>query len=88
MPVTGHADMATYTEAARFEAFPGSTTGVDVTTAATPRGADLVVSGRLDSGPAIAAFDLRRASPRANQWTARQRYLLPTPLTVGALGGR
>jgi FtsP/CotA-like multicopper oxidase with cupredoxin domain len=88
MPVTGHADMATYTQAARFEAFPGSTSGVDVTTAATPRGADLVVSGRSGQRAAVAAFDLRRPSIRATQWRAVQRYLLPTPLAASAVGGR
>jgi FtsP/CotA-like multicopper oxidase with cupredoxin domain len=88
MPVTGHSDMATYAQAARFEAFPGATTGVDVTTAATPRGADLVVAGRSGGAPAVAAFDLRRPTAKATQWSAKQRYLLPLTAPAGALGGR
>lgn len=88
MPVTGHSDMATYAQAARFEAFPGATTGVDVTTSATPRGADLVVAGRSGGAAAVAAFDLRRPTAKATQWSATERYRLPLAVPAGALGGR
>lgn len=88
MPADHYMVMPEFTRALTFEAFPGSTSGVDVTTAANPRSADLVVAGTSDGEPSIKVFDVFRNRPTDTTLTFRlvTESTLRTP--TSAVGGR
>jgi len=87
-----HADdymvMPEFDLAARFDAFPGSSSGVDVTSAANPLSADLIVSG-LDAGvPTAQRFDLFRKQTKDTTLTVRHLSATTTRHPIGAVGGK
>ncbi len=88
MPASNHSMMAEFTKAADFEAFPGSTTGVDVTTSANPLSADLVVSGVDDGKPTLQVFDLFRKAAKNRMLSVRPLNRTTTLGPIGAVGGR
>ncbi len=88
MPANHYMVMPAFAEAFSFEAFPGSTTGVDVTTAANPRSADLVVSGTQSGKPVVKVFDLLRKQKKSTTLTARLLSESVMRAPVGAVGGK
>ncbi|MDO8309129.1 MAG: multicopper oxidase domain-containing protein [Actinomycetota bacterium] len=88
MPASEHSMAASFSEALRFDAFPGSTDGVDVTTSANTRSADLVVAGTSAGRPSVAVFDVRAKAKRPSTWIAKQLAVHVSPSTVTGIGGR
>lgn len=88
IPADHYMSMSAYEKAGEFEAFPGSTSGVDVTTAANTHSADLVVSG-LDGGvPTVQRFDLVQKERTDTMLTAVTLSRTASSAPIGAVGGQ
>ncbi|TEX50956.1 MAG: hypothetical protein B7C55_08100 [Actinomycetales bacterium mxb001] len=85
-PLHSHEADVEYIRALKFAAFPGSTAGIDVTTAASPRSADLVVAER--GGSSIVVFNIHRPKGKAKAWVAQETASEDYLGTVSAVGGR
>lgn len=77
--------MASYVRGASFVVRPGSTSGVEVATAADPTSADLVVS---TGGRSVEVYRLVRAAPTDTAWTPRLVQTRTVGAAVASLGGR
>ena len=88
MPADHYMVMPEFALAAKFDAFPGSTAGVDVTTAANPLSADLVVSGENDGIPTVQRFDLFRKKANDTMLSVRPLSKTTTRVPVAAVGGK
>ena len=87
MPANHYMITSTFEKAAEFEAFPGSTSGVDVTSAANTHSADLVVSG-IDRGvPTVQLFDLYRAKKVDTTLSVRKLTQMQERAPIGSVGG-
>lgn len=88
MPADHYMVMPEFERAAQFDAFPGSTSGVDVTTSANPRSADLVVSGIDDGKPTVQRFDLFRKKAKDTTLTVRPLAKTIARAPISAVGGK
>ena len=88
MPADDYAMMAEFTLAARFDAFPGSTAGVDVTTSANPKSADLVVSGSPNGRATLAVLDLFQKRPKDTMLSVRPLDRMVMAAPISAVGGK
>ncbi len=87
MPANHYMQMSTFEKAAEFEAFPGSTSGVDVTSAANTHSADLVVSGVVGGVATVQRFDLIRKEKKDTMLTAVALSQTQSRAPIGAVGG-
>lgn len=85
-PLHSHEADVEYRRALRFTAFPGSTAGVDVTTAANPRSADLIVVAR--GGSSAVVFNVHRPKGKSRAWVPQEISSEEFLGTVSAVGGR
>ena len=88
MPADHYAMQVEFALAARFDAFPGSTSGVDVTTTANPRSADLIVSGFVGVTPMLQSFDLFRRKAKDTMLTVRPLFDTAAKGPISAVGGK
>ncbi len=88
MPADHYMMMPEFDLAASFEAFPGSTSGVDVTSAANPMSADLVVSGDDGGVPTVQRFDLFRKKAKDTMLTVRPLSQTTSRAPISSVGGK
>ncbi len=88
MPADDYSMAASFVKSAAFQAFPGSTGGVQVATSANPRSADLLVAGQSGGTSQLRALSLQRASAGAASWSPKTLYSRDFGSAIGGLGGR
>ena len=88
VPANHYMHMSTFEKAAEFEAFPGSNSGVDVTSAANTHSADLVVSGNRSGVPTVQLFDLYQAKKSDIKLTIRKLGHSHQRSPIDAIGGQ
>ncbi|MDO8732419.1 MAG: multicopper oxidase domain-containing protein [Actinomycetota bacterium] len=88
VPADDYSMATTFIKSAAFQAFPGSSKGVQVATSANPSSADLLVGGFVGGTAKVKALNLQRTSKQAKQWSATTLYARDFGSSIGALGGR